>query len=346
MNQNAQLISEEKAWPKVAIIVLNWNGWQDTIECLESLKRVTYPGFHVVIIDNASTDGSVERIRSWVRENSLPFAEYRLNLRDELPVPISTEEPLRQGLRRVELMTSATNLGFCAGNNVGMEFADCAGADYFLILNNDTLVEPDFLQPLVEAAETSDDIGLVGGLICYAESPDTIWWAGGKFNRFLEYKGNYYQRSVELVKDHDLLHTDCITGCLTLVPRQVFETVGGYDEQLFIWSEDWDLSIRVHKMGYRMILVPSSRVYHKVSRSLGIMKPLPYYYGTRNRLLIKRKHVVQHLRILFFLWFIPTRFVRFSQFLIQGRIDLVHAGLCAIKDYFLGKTGKWDKQVE
>ncbi len=335
--------SSDSNFPKVAIIILNWNGWQDTIECLESLQRITYPNFYVVIVDNASTDSSVEKIGAWLKGNGLPLAEYRLESRDELPVPLWVEEPLKEGLCRVELIASKINLGFCAGNNVGMEFAYRAGADYFLILNNDTLVEPTFLQPLVEIAELSDDVGLVGGLICYAESPETICWAGDVFDTFLETKRMLTGYSINKVQSDESFEVDCILGCMTLIPRTIFEIVGGYDESFFIMSEDWDLSLRVSQSGKRLLVVPQSKIYHKVSKSLGVLKPLSYYYGTRNRLLLKRKHLQPTLRFLFLLWFLPSRLVRYGIFAVKGRLDLVSAGCCAIRDYFLGRTGKWSK---
>jgi len=345
-NSNAEVNeygSTDANFPKVAIIILNWNGWQDTIECLESLQRITYPNFYVVIVDNASTDVSVEKIGAWVKENGLPLARYRLESRNELPVPIWVEEPLKEGLGRVELICSAVNLGFCAGNNVGMELAYRAGTDYFLILNNDTVVEPTFLQPLVEVAESSDDVGLVGGLICYAESPETISWVGGKFNLFLEETRIFFGCSIKELQYTECCETDMILGCMMLIPRKTFEIVGGFDESFFISSEDWDLSLRVSQSGKRLLVVPQSKIYHKVSKSLGVLKPLSYYYGTRNRLLLKRKHLRPTLRFLFLLWFLPSRLIRYGVFVVKGRLDLVSAGYCAIRDYFLGRTGKWSK---
>ncbi len=342
INNNA-ISAKIETWPKVAIIVLNWNGWQDTIECLESLQQITYPNYQIIVVDNASTDASAEKIRAWVKENGLPLAEYRLESREMQPVPILEEKPLVEGLRRVELICSAVNLGFCAGNNVGMEFAHRADADYFLILNNDTLVESTFLQPLVEVVESSDDVGLVGGLICYAESPETIWWAGGVFDIFLETKRMLTGYSINKVQSDESFEVDCITGCMTLIPRTTFEIVGGYDESFFIWSEDWDLSLRVSQSGKRLLVVPQSKIYHKVGKSLGVLKPLSYYYGTRNRLLLKRKHLRPALRFLFLLWFLPSRLIRYGIFVVKGRLDLVSAGYCAIRDYFLGRTGKWSK---
>jgi len=145
-----------------------------------------------------------------------------LDSREALPEPISIEEPLSEGLRRVELITSVINLGFCAGNNVGMEFANRAGANYFLILNNDTFVEPTFLRPLIEAAEESENVGLIGGLICYAESPDTIWWGGGRFDSFVETKRNLDGHPISKIQCTKPFKTDWISGCMTLVPRTTF----------------------------------------------------------------------------------------------------------------------------
>lgn len=162
---------------------------------------------------------------------------------------------------------------------------------------------------------------------------------------FLETKRNLDGHPISEIQCAKPFKTDWISGCMTLVPRTTFKIVGGYDESFFIWSDEWDLSLRVVERGWDLLVVPRSRIYHKIGKTLGVLKPLSYYYSTRNRLLLKKKHLALHLRVLFFMWFIPTRIVRFSHFLFQGQPDLIYAGLCAIKDYFFRKTGKWDKQV-
>lgn len=332
---------EPKAWPKVAIIVLNWNGWRDTIECLESLNVVDYPGLEVIVIDNASTDDSVKEIKDWAKHN-VPIFEERFLDYSHLDIePLAQDVNCLKGICQLVLLKLDVNLGFCAGNNIGMMQGYKDGADFFLILNNDTVVTPGFLKPMVEAVLHESNVGLVGGIICYANEPDKIWFAGGIFDKYLESHRRLDSCSVSEIEPDKVLDTDWVSGCMMLIPRRVYEQVGEFYEGFFIWSEEWDYSIRVKKAGYRVIITTGSRIYHKVGQSLGVLKPLSYYYGTRNKLLLKRMHLSWSRRIRFMFWFLLSRIPRYLQLAIQGRWDLIQAGCAAIKDYFLGKTGKW-----
>ncbi len=329
--------------PSVYIILLNWNGAVDTIECLESLKKCRYENFHVVVLDNASKDDSVVKLREYLSESAIPFSEYILRSDSSFEV-VKRSIPRESFLRGVELIISEENLGFCAGNNRAMEFAVRHGADYLLVLNNDTVCEVDFLDHLVNTAMSEPRAGLIGGVICYYDEPDTIWWAGGGFNSFLQTVRLYDRKPLNSIKNKDIYETDLIIGCMMLIPRNIFLTTGGFDERFFIWSEDWDLSLKVRMEGYRLIVNPQARIYHKVGRALGILKPLDYYYGTRNNLILKKKYLHWFRRFLFIsFWLIPRRIVRYIQFAMQGRFDLIYAGTYGIIDYFRGKTDKWER---
>jgi len=336
---------ESKTWPKVAIIVLNWNGWQDTIECLESLNSVDYPGLEVIIVDNASTDSSVREIRSWAHNNISIYSESsqiysQLNIKS---LARGTKYP--KGICQLILLSLDTNTGFCTGNNIGMMQAKADGAEYFLILNNDTIVTPNFLKPMVNAAQLEDNVGLVGGLICYADEPNKIWFAGGIFDKYLESHRRLDGHSVSEITPDKVLDADWISGCMMLIPRAVYEQIGGFYEGFFIWGEEWDYSIRVKRAGYRLVISTNSHIYHKVGHSLGVLKPLSYYYGTRNRLLLKRMHLPWSRRARFIVWFLLSRIPRYLQFALRGRWDLIQAGCAAIRDYFIGRTGKWRAHV-
>ncbi len=331
--------------PRVSVVVLNWNGWADTVECLASLAAATYRALDVIVVDNASRDDSIERLTSWLEESGLPWSLVELGGRDAPLVSKHVAQSREDGLPEVLVIAATTNLGFCAGNNVGMETAFGRGSDHVVLLNNDTVCEREFLEPLVEAAELPD-VGLVGGVICYADEPETIWWAGGHFLPFLETRRDFDRRPLAELNAKTPFETDWISGCMTLVPRRTFEGVGGYDEDFFIWSEEWDLSLRVRRHGYRLLVAPSSRIYHKVARSLGDLAPLSYYYGTRNRLLLKRKHLSAPLRWLFLAVFLPTRIVRFAGFVLTGRSRIAAVGFHALADYARGRVGKWERQLD
>jgi GT2 family glycosyltransferase len=131
---------------------------------------------------------------------------------------------------------------------------------------------------------------------------------------------------------------------MTMIPKGIFEEIGGFDEDYFIWSEEWDLSMRVRQAGYRLMVEPRARICHKVGHSLGVMQPLNYYYGIRNGLLFKRKFLAGHVFGLYLAFYLFNRMVRFSQLAAMGRRDLASAGLDAVLDFFRGKTGKWPRQ--
>ena len=335
--------------PKVVIIVLNWNGWRDTIECLESLNEVRYDNLEVIVVDNASKDESLEKIVSWCNKNEIFYHKLfrELDSPEKIPALNSGEKCCGKGaIKQLVLISLNENAGFCLGNNIGMRQAAANGAEFFLILNNDTIVTPNFLRPMVETAQQEEKIGLVGGIICYADNPDMIWFAGGSLNKYLEslleFQGKFYTR----VKFDRILNTDLVTGCMMLIPRRVYDRLGGFYEGFFIWSEDWEYSLRAKRAGYKLVLATRAKIYHKCGRSLGIMKPLSYYYGTRNRLMLKRMYLPRSLRWPFLAYFLLSRMPRYTYFALQGRWDLVRAGSAAIRDYFIGATGKWKDHAD
>lgn len=329
---------------KVAIIVLNWNGWRDTIECLESIEKVTYPNYEVILLDNGSVDDSAVRIQEWIIGRLEKWGTV-LDFPEDLIKVLA--KPIQPVLRTSKLLfiRSVANLGFCAGNNLGMRIATELDADFLLILNNDTIVTPRFLEPMVSFAMREEKAGLIGGVICYADNPTKIWFAGGKFDRFLETHRVLDGADIALLRKEEYWLSDWISGCMMLIPRKVYEEVGGFKEDLFFWAEEWDYSLRVRHAGYVLAVVPDAVVYHKVGRSAGVLKPISYYYGTRNRLILKRIYLPWYRRWLFLAWFLMTRVPRYLQFAVQGRWDLIGAGVEAIRDYFLGRNGKWARHV-
>jgi len=344
----SEMTEMQERWPKVAIIILNWNGWRDTIECLESISEVNYENLEVIIVDNASTDTSPEKIAAWCVRNQIYLNRIALNPKQYSINPVvspNTDLISKVAIQRLILIELCQNIGFCAGNNIGIKQAYANGSEFFLLLNNDTIVTPGFLKPMVKVAQHEPNIGLVGGVICYANEPDRVWFAGGTFDKYLETHRKFDGCYISEIEQNKVVDTDWVSGCMMLIPRRVYELVGGLREEFFIWAEEWDYSMRVKAAGYRLVVVTDSLIYHKVGRSLGIMKPLSYYYGTRNRLILKRMYLNWPRRALFIIWFILSRIPRYLQFALQRRWDLIWAGIMAIKDYCLGKMGKWDYHV-
>jgi len=246
--------------PKVSVIVLNLNNHKDTQDCLKSIQRVEYPNFDVIVVDNGSSDDSCSRLRS------------------EFP--------------DTELLASKENLGFAGGNNLGIEYALQHGAAYILLLNNDTVVDPDFLNQLVQVAETDVRIGILSPKILYEADPQRIWYAGGDVKygsgtcRHLGLDQLDQEGKFSRVKD-----TDFITGCAMVIRSKTLLDIGGLDSKLFAYWEDADFCMRARKAGYRCVFVPTARVWHKVSRTSGNRSPFTLYLTTRNQLIWVTKHV-------------------------------------------------------
>lgn len=240
--------------PHVTIVILNWNGLSDTLACLESLQRLDYPDYEIVVVDNGSTDGSVPVIR------------------ERFPM--------------VTMLENTENWGYTGGNNVGLRYALAQGADYTLLLNNDTEVAPDFLRRLVEAAESDPFLGMAGPTIYYHDRPDVIWSAGGAID--------WQRGSTRMVgldeRDEGQFGAeprpvDFVTGCAMLVRRTVLEQAGLLDERFFAYYEEAEWCVRASRAGFRIVHVPLAHIWHKISPSAQADSPFVHYYMTRNRLL-------------------------------------------------------------
>jgi GT2 family glycosyltransferase len=242
--------------PRVLIIVLCYNGVELTLECLASLRQLSIPQADVLIVDNASSDGTPAAVRARFPE--------------------------------VAVIETGANLGFAAGNNVGLRYALERGYDYALLLNNDTEVAPDFLKELVTAAESAPEIGVVGPTIVYYERPDLIWSAGGAIDW---QRGTSAMRGIgEPVAQLPpaARDVDFVTGCALLCKRAVLERVGLLDERFFMYYEETEWCVRARRAGFRILHVPSARVLHKIPLNARADKPYVAYYMTRNRLLFLR----------------------------------------------------------
>lgn len=329
---------------RATVVTLNWNGWSDTIDLLESLKEVEYQPLSVAIVDNNSSDDSVERLENWLSGSGVPHQIVKVPKSangGSLEEIVGGLGDMREGFN---LVCSEANLGFCRGNNLGMEWAFHSGSDVALVLNNDTVVTPEFLAPMVQAVEKDPNVGVVGGLITYCSEPETIWYAGGRFTRFLTTVRLGNGQPLSSIQTEEPFETEWVSGCMTMIPSWTYAWTKGFSEEYFIWSEEWDHSLRVSRAGYRLLVVPTARICHKVGKSLGIMQPLNYYYGIRNGLLFQRKFLRPALFFLYFSYYLVNRLIRYSHLAIQGRPDLARAGTAAIRDFILGRHGMWKSQ--
>jgi len=224
--------------PLIWILLVNWNGKDDTLACLASLRKVSYQPRHILVIDNASTDGSVEAIRAQFPE--------------------------------VEILANARNERFAAANNQGLQRALQAGAELVLLLNNDTEVAPDFLDHLVQAIKSRDDAGLAAPKIYYHHNPNLLWFAGGKVNLWtgrISHRGLRQLDSPEKFNQTEAV--DYLTGCAILAKRACLEKIGLLDESYFMYAEDADWCRRAQQAGFHCLYQPAAKIWHKVSASAG-----------------------------------------------------------------------------
>ncbi|MBI3305256.1 glycosyltransferase family 2 protein [Candidatus Parcubacteria bacterium] len=296
--------------PKITILVLNWNGGPDTIACLNSFKDLRYPNFRVIVLDNASSDDS------WKR-----FAQY--------PTP-----PYR-----IAFVQTGANLGFGGGNNVGIKRALTEGTDYIFFLNNDTVLAPDALAKMVAAAAADPQIGLVGALMLTTDEPARIWFCGGRFNwlRTRGFHPHYGEPYREGMFPEHPLDVDYITGGALLAKRRVFEEVGLLPEDYFLYYEDADFNARAAAAGWRRVVVPSAKVWHKGSASAKAGSPSYQYYHLRNGLTFSWRHGPSRvLTLAASLWLAAKEFVK----IVIGyhRVRSI-GGLHGVIDFWRGRNG-------
>ncbi len=223
--------------PRICILVLNWNGADDTLECLDSLQNLTYAHAEVVVIDNGSDDDSVAKIK--------------------------------QAFPHIFVLELSTNLFFGGGNNAGLKWADTQGFEYVIFLNNDTTVEPDFIEPLLASFDRSERVGMVAPMMCYASDPERVWYGGGSVNLWTGIIVHKHIRDQVSEVSPELVSTDYITGCCMMMPTKVATELAGFHPAFKMYGEDVDLSLRCRKAGYKLMFCPQSKIFHKVSASLG-----------------------------------------------------------------------------
>lgn len=286
--------------PSVTAILVSFNRAEDTLACLRSLSKCTYQRLEILVVDNGSTDGS------------------EASVRDCFPA--------------VQVLQTGRNLGFSGGNNAGISRALQVEPDYVLLINNDTLVEPDFLDHMVDAMEARPDAGAAGGTICYYPDTERIWYAGGKFTSWRASSFSFHvDEPVERVRDRDVQVVTFITGCLMLIRASALRRVGFFDERFFMYLEDAELSLRFVEARYRLLYVPKARIYHRIQHQGD--RPLPLYFGMRNRLLLIKLKTRGVKRVVACTYLLLTACAKMTVWRIR-KPDLYAAAKLGIQDYF------------
>ncbi len=268
--------------PLISIITLNYNQSVVTLDFLESARKLQYKNFEILVCDMAS----IENVTEIIHPEKYP---------------------------NTRLLLSKENLGFAGGNNWGMRQAK---GDFFLIVNNDTVMTEDFLNKLLKPFQEDDTIAVTSPKIMYYDQPNMIQYAG--FNPMNKYTGRTSiigERELDKGQYNSSRTTSGSHGCAMLVKKEVAEKTGMFPEKFFLYYEEWDWSARILKAGYKIWYTADATIYHKESLSVGKSNPMKVYYHTRNRILYMRRNTNWYQMIVFSLFFtflsLPKSVIKF-----------------------------------
>lgn len=334
MDENACHRDQEK----VAVVILNWNGKQDSLNCIRSVRALEYGNIEIIVVDNGSIDGSVDAIHAFY-----------------------------PGVR---LIATGKNLGYAGGNNVGMREALAHGANFVLVLNNDATVSPNLIDCFLSASAKEPLAAAFSAKIYYQSRPDIIWYAGA---RWMQRLGRFVHLGHGEQDDgltyNNLEETDYASGCALFTSARVIKRVGLLDEKYFLMFEEADWCYRARSLGYKIFFVPEAKVWHKVSTSFGgESSPLANYFLFRNRLLWSFRHLgvrgfLQSGRATFreiwadlkpeyrcerlntpkqYYWYLRQWYFRLNRGLQN---PLTRARILGVRDFLMGRFGDCDAEV-
>jgi len=373
-----------KNFPKVYIIILNYNGWADTIECLESVLRNDYPNYQIIVVDNNSSDNSMEYIKAWAEgkldvwikpdhplrhlsfppvKKTIPYVYYTreeaekggnrdlenslmvewLNSKKEIGQFSTNNQSTNQSINYstkypMILIQTGENLGFAGGNNVGIRYALTKNDfEYVWLLNNDTVIEKQSLKEIIKFYKKNLGNFLLSHRIHFYLEPNKIWFFYPIFLRWLglvidKFYGKEWPIVKEKIKDM-WFETDFLSGCSLFVPKKILKDVGLFDDNIFLYNEDLDYSIRVKKLNYKLVVYNKCLVYHKIGQSRKI-SCFNYFWGEYSVGYVYRKH--KDLK-----FFVPLVFL--FQNLIKIPLRFLKNGICIVDMYRGGLLG-WLKR--
>lgn len=306
---------------KVSTIILNWNGLEDTIECLESLKKITYPNYEVIVVDNDSRGNDAQVLKE-------KFGDY------------------------IDLIKNDKNYGFAEGANIGIRYAlNNSAPDYILLLNNDTVVDPEFLTEMINAAECDPAIGIAGAKIYYYDDPERLQFVWGKINLWT---GQPFQKpkiiaeriqNIEFDKGQydriENIQTGWVAGCCFLIKRQTLQKIGLLDKGYSLYWEEPDYCLRAQKAGYRIIYVPQAKVWHKGGRATKKASRTTRYHSVRSRFHFMKKHASTWQYRCFLIYFFG-----FYLWLATGYYLILHRNLNLLISFYRGaRDGLFDSEA-
>ncbi len=274
--------------PKVSIIILNWDGLEDTIECLESLKRINYPNYEVIVVDNGSEGNDAQVLEE-------KFGDY------------------------IHLIKNDKNYGSAGGANIGMKYAlDNSNPDYLLLLHNDTVVDPEFLTEMVKVAEADPAISITETKIYYYDEPDRLWFVGGRIDLWRgrvvstssimeRIKRSFGKKEIDSGQHDSVKEVEGITSACALFKRKSLERIGLFDERYFFGWEDFDYCLRAKKVGFKIVYVPKAKVRHKL-RSLDKIDGSSQYYNYKGHFRFMKQHATRWQYCSFLIYFFGIHF--------------------------------------
>lgn len=362
--------NEVESVPKVYIIILNYNGWYDTIECLESVLRNDYTNYQVIVLDNNSPNNSMEYIKAWADGKINVWVKPDNPLRhlsfSPLPKPIpyvcyTREEAEKGGISEIEenaiekgfngittnypliFIQTGENLGFAGGNNVGIRYALAKDDfDSVILLNNDTVIKKDTISNLVNARMKLNEKAIYGGRIYYYSESNKIWYDGGKFNEWTGSSNNINMGKLksEIKEDFLIKEVNFITFCYVLIPKFILKNIGLLDESYFMYVEDLDYSYRVWKAKYKLYNVSNSEVWHKVGASSGEdeVSAFSAYWMMRNRVKLIKSKLFFLKKITSIVFLAATRPMRFLFFYLNGKKYIIDNQIKGFLDGITKKT--------
>jgi len=298
---------------ETAIILVNWNGFFHSNNCIASIYDSGAVDYDIILVDNASTDGS------------------GYQLKEKYPGII--------------LLQSATNLGFSGGNNLALQYAVQQGYTYSFLLNNDTFVHPGFLEPLVRYMQEHTNTGALQPKIFFHRHPTILWNGGSLYNPWLGYTRSHRYMRREGKRQQQVQQVNWITGCAFFIRNSILAQTGLFATNMFMYFEDTDLSFRIRKQGYQLAFQPLSIIYHvagasntnKEKTSEGFSNPSVYYYNFRNRIWFLKKYTPFYGLPGVFLYNLLYFAAYLAYFLIRGRFKKFTAVCRAIRDGLKGE---------
>jgi GT2 family glycosyltransferase len=283
--------------PLVYIILVTWNHWAATEECLAKLVKMDYPNYRIVLVDNDSTDGTPERVETLYSS--------------------------------VVVLRNERNLGFAAGCNTGLRYSLRQGTEFLLILNNDTIAPADFVSRLVASAGTLPTAGVLTPIARHAEDPDRLWPTAGFRHRLTN---DYVElRPDQLRTDHPL-SADYVFGTAMFVRREVFERVGLFDERFFMYYEDMDFCLRAGDAGFQLYIIPDLCILHRAETSTREWPERRQYFKARSSVLFFQTHSSGFQRPIIAVYRFGSALKRLARLVWHNQSDQAHGYLRGLLD--------------